>query len=142
MGCDKLSNAKVDKVHLRALRAVYGDFKSSLHELLAFENEVTLHVRFVWKLLTEVFKSLHGLNPPLISGLFQCKSLGYTLRSGHQLTLPPTKTIKFGTRSISFQGSLTWNRLPREIKESTSVNQFKAELKRLAKNCCSCSLCV
>jgi len=99
MGWDKYSNAKLDKVQLRALRAVYNDFTSSLEKLLSIENKVTLHIRTVWNLLTEIFKTLNGYNPSFLSDLFQYKSSIYTLRSGRQLTLPQTKTVRFGIRS-------------------------------------------
>ena len=141
MACDNLSNAKINKVHLRALRTIQGNFKLDLAELMVLQNEVTIHVKCIWKLLTEVYKSCHGLNPPLICDLFQTKNSGYTLRSGHQLTLPPTKTKTFGLRSKSFMGSLLWNKLPKEIKEAKSVSNFKTLLKRLGSSCCNCSLC-
>lgn len=141
MGCDKTTKTKIDKVHLRALRAVHGNFNSSLSELLALENGVTFHIKFIQKLLTEIYKSLNGLNPPIIQNLFLPKTCRYTLRSGQQLILPPTKTVKFGTRSVLFLSSLTWNSLPREIKDSSSVGIFNQKLKLLKEKCCSCTLC-
>jgi len=53
--------------------------------------------------------------------------------------LTPTRTKTFGTHSISFMGSLLWNRLPKEIKDSKSINQFKRRVKDLSSKCCSCS---
>ena len=72
----------------------------------------------------EVFKSLNGLNPVFIAELLEQKFNQYSLRSGRQLILPPANTITFGTRALSFRGSLLWNRLPKYIKDSTSILQF------------------
>ena len=135
------SNSQLNRLHKRSLRAVFLNFDLNFDELLALDNGVSLHIYSIQKLLLEVFKSLNGLSPTFISELFQTKSSNYSLRSGHQLTLPPTKTRTFGTHSISFMGSLLWNRLPKEIKDSKSINQFKHRIKELSNRCCSCSIC-
>ena len=82
-----------------------------------------------WKLSTktkeEIFKALHGLSPKFISEIFVPNFSGYDLRSGNQLTLPRTRTVSFGMRSLNFRGSLIWNRLPKSVKDSYSLNIFK-----------------
>jgi len=77
-----------------------------------------LHIYFIKNLLVEIFKSLNGLNPTILSELFYSR---YSLRSGHQLILPPTNTVVFGTRSLAFMGSLLWNRLPKVAKETIVI---------------------
>jgi len=137
----KANNACIIKVHLRALRVVYQNFSANLVELLALGNEVSLHISFIRKLLVEIFKSLHGLNPIFLSEFFETKCNHYFLRSGHQLVLPPTNTITFGIRSLAFMGSLIWNQLPKKIKDSTSLLQFKTLLYELSTNICNCQIC-
>jgi len=119
---------------------VFQDFNATYSELLAFEQGVSLHISFIHKLLLEVFKSLNGLNPSFLGELFIPKSSCYSLRSGHQLVLPPTKTITFGTKSLCFMSSSLWNRLPKAIKESTSLSMFKTLLLQLP-NICHCGIC-
>jgi len=42
-----------------------------------------------------------------------------------QLVLPPSNTVKFGLQSLSFAGSLIWDRLPKNVKSFASLNIFK-----------------
>ena len=141
MRFDKASNNLMNKIHHRALSVVYQNFNSSLLDLLSFSHGVTLHVSFIRKLLQEIFKFVNGLGPSFMSELFVPKFSGYTLRRGQQLVLPPTKTVKFGMHSLSFVGSLIWDRLPRDIKDSQSLNVFKSRVKNLPKNFCTCPYC-
>ena len=104
-------------------------------------GDLTFHVKFIFKLLEEIFKTLHKQNPPFLQELFKVKTSGYDLRRGIQLALPPTKTVKFGTQSLSFVGSLLWNRLPKDVKKSVSLNIFKKKLKLLPKDFCTCPIC-
>jgi len=136
----KGNNTYLAKTHRRALSMVFQDFNATYSELLAFEQGVSLHISFIHKLLLEVFKSLNGLNPSFLGELFIPKSSCYSLRSGHQLVLPPTKTITFGTKSLCFMSSSLWNRLPKAIKESTSLSMFKTLLLQLP-NICHCGIC-
>ena len=120
---------------------VYQKFSANLSELLALGNEVSLHISFICKLFIEIFKSLHGLNPIFLSELFETKCNHYFLRSGHQLILPPTNTTTFGIRSLSFMGSLIWNKLPMNVKDAKTLLQFKTLLNNLATNICHCQIC-
>ena len=141
MRFDKTSNASIDKIHRRALTVVYGKCNCSLSELLELSNSVTFHIRFIRRLMVEIFKSVHNLSPDFISELFVPKSSGYDLRRGHQLVLPPTNTVKFGLHSLSFAGSLLWDRLPKDVKSTESVKTFESNIKSLPKNFCTCPLC-
>jgi len=131
---------RIEKIHHRALSAVFNT-SLSFSELLALEGGVSLHIYFIKNILVEIFKSLHGLNPTFLSELFIPKCNPYSLRSGHQLILPPTNTVLFGTRSLGFMGSLLWNRLPKQIKESTSLSIFKNNLNKLSVKICYCQIC-
>lgn len=119
---------------------VFQDFNATYSELLALEMGVSLHVRFIHKPLMEVFKSINGLNPSFLGVLFIPKSSCCSLRSGQHLVLPQTKTITFGTRSLSFMSSSIWNRLPKTIKESTSISRFKTSLLQ-SQNVWNCFIC-
>ena len=140
MRFDKASNSLLDKIQRRALAVVYQDYHSSFKELLELSESVTFHIHFIRKLLEEIFKSVNGLNPSFISDLFQPKISGYELRRGHQLVLPQTSTVKYGLHSVSFVGSLIWDRLPKDVKNTDSLSDFKHSVKHL-KNFCSCPLC-
>ena len=137
----KANNVKIDKVQRRALSVVYQNFHSNLHDLLITSSGVSFHTYFIHKLLEEIYKSLHGLSPPIIAEIFVPKFSRFRLRRGQQLTLPPTKSVKFGLQSLSFTGSLIWNRLSKSVKDSPSINVFKSKLKELPSDFCTCNMC-
>ena len=137
----KRNNTKIEKIQRRALSVVYQDYDSDLYDLLEISKDVTFHIKFIFKLLEEIYKTTHKLNPSFLQDLFNVKTSGHDLRRGKQLALPPTKTVKFGIQSLSFVGPLVWNRLPKDVKESTSLNIFRNRLKMLPNNFCTCPIC-
>ena len=56
---------------------------------------------------------------------FTYNKITYNLIIGPILYLPTTHTTCYGTNSFHFRGSLIWNNLPRNIKSSKSVSEFK-----------------
>ena len=66
-----------EKLQERALRFVYLDKVSSYDDLLTKANLTTLHLGRLKMLATEVYKSVHKLNPPPIySGYLQNQNHG------------------------------------------------------------------
>ena len=62
----------------------------------------------------------------------------YDLMKGNTFHLPPAHSTRHGINSLLFRGSLLWNNLPREIKESLSTEEFKKRLKEHGNLLCSC----
>ena len=139
-GC-KTNDGLINKVHKRALSAVYKDFHSSFYNLLGMDKSVTVHVRNLRTLLTEVFKSLNQANPEIMWNIFEYKSMRYTLRSGNTLKLPQANTQRYGLNSLAFRGSLLWNTLPNSLKSAKSVSDFKRKIKSWVGSTCSCQIC-
>ena len=141
MFCYKGLGNKIDTVHKRALRAVTGTFDQSLDDMLCLYNDKTIHQRNLTVLATEVYKCLSHRYPELVRELFLFKTSIYDSRSGILLSLPPTKSVRYGLNSFIFRASQLWNSLPRKIKESSSVTTFKEGLLRLDYLECLCQLC-
>ena len=118
MFCSRNSATKINTIHKRALRAVTGAWNDSLDELLQFTNDIKIHQRNINALLTEIFKCLFCLSPEVNRDLFIPKTLNYSLRTSYLLTLPKTRTLRFGTNSLIFRGSQLWNSLPDCVKLS------------------------
>ena len=131
----------IDRIQRRALSVVYQNFTCSLNELLNLSGGETFHINFIRKLLEEIYKSVNNLSPSFMAELFVPKFSGYDLRRGQQLVLPPTNTVKFGLQSLSFTGSLIWDRISKDVKESPSLNVFKRKLKMFPSNFCTCNIC-
>ena len=64
-------NARINRLHERALRVVYKDFDSSIEELLRRDSSTTLHQRNLQKLMTEIFKVKAGIAPELMKDVFE-----------------------------------------------------------------------
>ena len=140
MFCNKGLGKKIDSVHKRALRAVTGTFEKSFDEMLLSQNAITIHQRNLRVLATEIYKCLSDQYPQIVRELFLFKSSIYDFRSGILLSLPPTKSVRFGLNSIIFRASQLWNSLPGIVKKSHSVAAFKDSLENLEMEC-FCTLC-
>ena len=137
----KGNNGLVNKIHKRALRAVYQDFESPFEVLLEKGDEVTIHVQNLRTLMFEVFKSLNRLNPEIMWDMFEFKLTPYNLRSGYSLKLPKANSSKFGINSVIFRGCVTWNSLPSAVKSVNSISAFKRIIKTWDGKCCTCFIC-
>ena len=70
----KLSNNLMNKSHERSLRISYKDQKTGYHNLLEARNEVTIHQRNMQVLMTEIYKIVGGVAPPIMNSLFDFRS--------------------------------------------------------------------
>ena len=113
-----------------SLRIIYNDKKSSFQELLDKDQSVCLHHRNLQTLSVEMFKVTNGLSPEIFSNLFEKKDHTiYNFRNNSRFDIPKVNTVLSGSESISVLGPKTWNSLPTELKEITSLDAFKSSLK-------------
>ena len=141
MYCSKTCNNKINRVHKRTLRTVTGNYECSLNDVLLSTSGVTIHTTNLHIMLSEIFKSLFGSNPDLIKSLYQYKNTSHALRTSSLLSLPPTKSVRFGTNSLLFRSCQLWNSLPQKIKLSGSIEEFKKSLVSWTGLKCLCPLC-
>ena len=73
-------NDRINRIHKRALRIVYKDYKSSFAELLARDGSLTIHQRNLKLLATEVFKAKNNIGPEITSDIFRFVEPAYNLR--------------------------------------------------------------
>ena len=60
---DRNLNAKVNKIHEKALRIVYKDTHVNPEALLKLDNAESVHQRNLPYVLTEIYKTKSSLNP-------------------------------------------------------------------------------
>ena len=89
-------NHRINKVHERALRIVYGDYSLPFNDLLEMDNSCTIHQRNVQSLAIELFKCKIGTAPPILANIFPQTSKGFIL--------PAAKSTFMGLQSLQYFG--------------------------------------
>ena len=121
---------------------VYQDKKSDFETLLKNDKSVTIHLRKLHYLVTEVYKVKSNIYPEIIRDIFHFqKNEDYNLRSGTHLASRNMKTTLFGKETVSNLGAKIWTLLPEEFKNASSLQVFKKKLKEWKPTSCSCTLC-
>ena len=90
--------------------------------------------RIEYKICCVVFKCLTGRAPNYLIDLLSLKENARTLRSNSNvlvLNVPKFKTKTYGPRAFAYAGPTLWNSLPNELKEVTSIELFRKNLKTL-----------
>ena len=85
----------------------------------------------VFKTLLLTYKALNGLSPEYIKDLLRYNDSRRTLRSSNKRLLnEPRANLKtYGERAFSVAAPRLWNKLPLQIRFSSSEVVFKANLK-------------
>ena len=136
----KLNN-RINKIHERALRVAYNDNVSTFHELLLKDNSVTVHIRNLQVLVTEMFKVKLGISPVIMHDVFQNRECNYNIRNMREFKSYRVKTVHYGTESVSFLGPKLWAILPQEYKDIDNLIEFKHKIKTWVPENCPCRLC-
>ena len=138
MCCDKTSDNRINHLHERALRTAYNDNVSIFEKSLEKDNSVTIHVRNLRILATELYKTKENLAAPIMHEIFEQKNIQYNLRSQTDLQLGSVKTVNCGLRALRYLGPKI---VPFEIKNSGTLAQFKMKTKSWKPTYCPCNLC-
>ena len=125
---DRASNNKINKVRERALRIIHKDSTSNFLELRNKSKSVSVHQRNRQLLLTEIYKTVHNLNPTFMTQVFEEKDVPYNFRENNSVTLPKAKTALYGIDTVRYIGKKLWQVLPAKIKESQSLEIFKQKV--------------
>ena len=104
-------------------------------------NESTIHIRNLKLLLTEIYKFLNGLFPPIMNEVFQINYCTYDLRNLRMLPSKHKSTIKFGIKTIAYNGPQISQNIPLEIKSLESLSLFKSNRKQIQCLACRCKIC-
>ena len=142
MFCGRQTNARLNHIHERALRAIYNDEISPFEELLGRDKSETIHRRNIKILAAELLKIKNGLSNDNMAQLI-CKrnSVGYSLHSQTDFSLPQVKSVNYGLKALQYFGSKIWNILPSGIKNSRTLREFSKKVKSWIPRNCRCRIC-
>ena len=136
MFCNKTTNNIIQKTQIRALRCLLNNFTLESKMVLNLTRQRTIHETNLSKLAMEMYKILNKISPLMLSNIFEFKNNNYNLRKSNLLAMP--KIID--PNSWTFRGILLWNNLNDNIKTSTSLLNFKNNLKDIELYC-KCKIC-
>ena len=88
-----------------------------------------------------MFKVYRNISPPFFSEIFHRRYKNYNIRISSDFPMPNVRSVFHGSESISFLGPKTWEIVPLELKELTSVAVFKKGIKEWKSENCPCRLC-
>ena len=138
----RVINQRINRLHERALRLVYDDLTSSFEELLNKDNSYTIHQRNIQTLALEIFKTKNNCNPEFMKDIFvEKRDRGYQLRENTGVEAMNIRTVLRGEDTLRYLGCKIWKLIPESIKQSTSVEQFKKQIRKWAPRDCPCRLC-
>ena len=123
---DRSLNHRINHIHERALRFAYKDYQTDFGTLLKQMNLVSIHVKNLRLLMTEIYKTRSGLSPPFIKDIFAVRNTGYDLRQGNDSQLPKVHTTTDGHFLIS---------------KASTLSTFKSHIKCWKGENCNCRLC-
>ena len=110
----------------------------SFEELLSKNKSVTVHQRNLQIRPTEMYKILNGLSPDIMQDIFEAKSNYYNTRNA---PVRNVKTVRYGLQTISYIAPKIWDLLLKEMKQVTTLNEFKTKIKIWNLENCPCRLC-
>ena len=97
-------NDKINHLHEIALRIACKDELSDFETNLETDNAVTIHVKNLQLLMTEIFKTQHSFNPAFMKEIFVSKNNQYSLRNEHPIKRLRPGTTTFGEKAFLFLG--------------------------------------
>ena len=99
------NNRKRNMLHERCVRIICNDKQSYFTELLSKDNSVSIHIRNIPRLTTEMFRLYTGLSSPLINNIFKIKAKNpYNLRQVSEFSRPVVKSVYHRTERIPYLG--------------------------------------
>ena len=122
---------KTNRLHKRALRIVYSNYKSSFNTLLEKDSSFSIHHRNIQSLAIEIYKFCHGLSPAIMGDIIKLnRPPTYSLKTRQELYSRNPKTARYGTETISFLTPKIWATVPQNIKNCASLSSFKINTRK------------
>ena len=131
----------MNNIQERALRLVYTDYHSTYDQLLAKDSSYKIHHRNLQRLPIEIYKFKNNLGSEILSDIFEANSNICNTRSDKTVSSRRVKSLYNGTETVSFMAQKTWDIVPVKIKNSSSLDEFKSQIKEWLPNNCTCRLC-
>ena len=135
-------NNKINGLHDRCLRLLYNDKQLTFEELLEKDDSVTIHIRNLQTLATEMYKVMKGDSTETMKEIFRIREEnGYNLRHQNIFKRPIVNSVYNDTETVSFLRPKIWELISTGIKELVSLNSFKKVIEKWKPVNSPCRLC-
>ena len=103
--------------------------KRDFQQILREQNEITIHQRNLQVLMTEVYKIVNGIAPPIITSFFQFCCNTNNIKNFQKFFAENRKTVKYVTKTVTYGGPLLLANLYSKYKNTKSLDEFKSKIK-------------
>ena len=100
--CSMQDTKKIEKIQHRSLCYIFSDFHASYDDLRKKANIELLYTQRMKRLVTEIFKIMHGLTPKYFNHLTTTYEAPYKSRRGNQLKCKQFKSFNYGKNSFTY----------------------------------------
>ena len=90
--------------------------------------------------MIEVYKYLYGLSLELMTDISTPRKNPYNILNIHLFGSENRRPVRFGVDAIVFRACQLWQKVPIAIKDSLSLEIFKAKIKLWSCDDCPCNL--
>ena len=80
-------------------------------ELLEISNKSTIHIKNIKVIMTEIYKFLNDLSPPIMNGIFQKHENYNSLENPRYLVSKRKFITTYGIDPITFRGPQIWQHI-------------------------------
>ena len=91
--------------------------------------------------MTEIYKIVNGIGPPIISSLFMFHLNQHNLRNFQERLTEKRNTVNYGLETVTYRTPVLWSKFPSECKLAGSLTAFKSKIKYWKCEICTCRLC-
>ena len=122
-------NNRLNRIQECALRIVYKNYVSTFEQLLEKDSSVSIYIRNLQVLATELFRARKSLSPTIVQNIFRTNEPAYSLRRDTIFESRRIQTQRYSIESLTYLGPKIWPQVPNEIKEYASLSVFKNKIK-------------
>ena len=110
MFCPRRPNNLINKLQERALRINYKDQLIDFKSLVSNHNEITIHQKNLQVLMTEIYKTINHIAPPIMSSLFEIRVNTHNTRYFQVLSNESRRTVNYGLEAICDGSPFLWKK--------------------------------
>ena len=87
-----------------------------MFQLLQKDSSVSIHIRNLQVLATEIFKARNNLSPPIVQNIFRTTEPAYSLRRDTIFESRRIQTQRYGVESLTYLGPKIWSQVLNKYK--------------------------